>query len=238
MRLMRPMALATLLAQPLVAQQSPTPPDSVAADSVPTAGPHDWRLLPALAALGVVLAAAPPALFLVPNTTKPDSTRVLPDNYLAAYVTGGGIGENAPSSWTHSENLDLLRGHLYASLSIEHFQVREHLRYESIRAGYLFRPKRGFAGGLTLGYRRVSGRGGQDAAVIALPLMAGGREGAARFESAYVISREGVSWTYRLQAEAYLLPKPLFAGLVVEAKPLRQGAPYLGTVALLFGARR
>jgi hypothetical protein len=65
--------------------------------------------------------------------------------------------------------------------------------------------------------------------------MVGGREGAARFESAYVISREGVSWTYRIQAEAYLLPTPLFAGLVVEAKPLRQGGPYLGTVALLFG---
>lgn len=61
---------------------------------------------------------------------------------------------------------------------------------------------------------------------------------ALRFEPIYVMSDAGVSWTYRCQAEIYLLPKPLFAGFLVEAKPLRQGGPYQGTLGLLFGVRR
>lgn len=206
-------------------------------DSAPRGGHHPL-FLPALAGFGLVMAAAPPALFLAPGLTRPDSTLTLADNYIAVYVTGGGIGENGPTSWTNSEHLEVLRGHLYASVSLEHFQVKERLRYHTIRAGYLFRPKRAFAGGLTIGYRGVSGGGGQDAAIISLPLTIGGQVAAARLEPTYVIWREGVSWTYRFQGEFYGLPEPLFLGAVVDAKPLRHGGPYFGTLALLFGIRR
>jgi hypothetical protein len=132
----------------------------------------------------------------------------------------------------------MLWGHLYASASIEHFRVRERLRYYAVRAGYLFRPMSGFAAGLTVGYRSVSGGGGQDAATLSLPFMRGWEEVAIRFEPTYVISRAGVSWTYRVQGEFYGLPDPLFAGFVVDGKPLRQHGPYLATLALLVGVRR
>lgn len=237
LRLAKPMVLAALLAPPLVAQQS-TPPDSTVRDSLPPANPHDWRILPGFAGLFTALVVAPPALFLMPGLLTPDSTRALPDRYVAAYFMGGGIGEDAPSSWTHSENLDVLRGHLYASLSVEHFYHRERVQYQTIRVGYLFRPNRGVTGGVTVGYRQVSGNGGEDAVLIGLPITGGGQVATLRFEPIYAISRAGVSWTYRVQAEIYLLPKPLFTGVVIEAKPLRQGGPYQGTLGLLFGVRR
>jgi hypothetical protein len=196
-------------------------------------------MLPMFAGLFTALAVAPPALFLVPGLLTPDTTRALPNHYVAAYFMGGGIGgEDAPDSWTHSENFDALRGHLYASLSVEHFYRRERLQYQTVRAGYLFRPNRGVTGGVTVGYRCASGTGGEDAVLIGLPITGGGQVASLRFEPIYAMSRAGVSWTYRFEAEVYLLPKPLFAGLLAEAKPLRQGGPYQGTIGLLFGVRR
>jgi len=230
--------LALWLARPVAAQDGETPTDSTAADSTPPGGHHNPLLLPALVGLGIVMFAAPPALFLFPGFIKPGSSRTLPDRYFALYVTGGGIGNPYPSSWTNAEHLDMLRGHLYAAASVEHFHVRDRLRYYTIRAGYLFRPLSGFAGGLTVGYRSVSGGGGQDAATLGLPFMTGFQEGSIRFEPTYVISRAGVSWTFRLQTELYGLPDPLFAGFVVDVKPLRQDGPYMGSLAFLVGVRR
>jgi hypothetical protein len=196
-------------------------------------------MLPAMVGFGLVMAVAPPVLLLPRSLMKnADSTLILPNSSVTLYLTGGGIGEKWPSSWTNSEHLEVRWGHLYGAASIEHFHVRERLRYHTLRAGYLFRPKTGFAGGLTAGYRHVSGGGGRDAALIGLPLTVGREEGAVRFEPTYVISRDGVSWTYRVQAEFYGLPDPLIAGFMIDAKPLRQGGPYLATLALLFGIRR
>lgn len=238
LRLVQPMLLAALLAPALVAQQT-TAPDSTVGDSLPAAaGQHDWRMLPLYAGFLAALAVAPPAIFLVPGLLTADSSRALPNHYLAAYFMGGVIGGDAPSSWTHSENLDVQRGHLYASLSMDHFYRQEHLRYQTLRAGYLFLPKPGMSGGLTVGYRNVSGTRGEDALLIGLPLTGGGQLAALRFEPIYVISDAGVSWTYRCQLEMYFLPKPLFAGILGEAKPLRQDGPYRGTVGLMFGVRR
>jgi hypothetical protein len=229
---------ALWLPQPIVAQEGQTPTDTTAADSMRPGGHHHPLFLPALVGAGVVMAVAPPTLFLFPGLVTSDSTRTLADRYVALYLTGGGIGDDAPSSWTNAEHLDMLRGHLYAAASVEHFHFRERLRYYTIRAGYLFRPMSGFAGGLTVGYRSVSGGGGQDAATLSLPFMSGWQEVGIRFEPTYVISRAGVSWTYRFQGEFYGLPDPLFAGFVVDAKPLRQDGPYLATLALLMGVRR
>jgi hypothetical protein len=230
--------LALALAQPIVAQEEQTPTDSTATDSITPGGHHHPLMLPALLGAGLVMAAAPPALLLIPGFVRTDSNSSLAQRYVALYLSGGGIGEGAPSSWTNAEHLDILRGHLYAGVSIEHFHVRERLRYYSIRAGYLFRPLSGVAAGLTVGYRKMSGGRGEDAVTLSLPFTRGFREVAVRLEPTYVISRAGVSWTFRVQGELYALPDPLFAGFVVDAKPLRQDGPYLATLGLLVGVRR
>jgi hypothetical protein len=237
MRIVRPLLVALLLAGPVVGQEKLTPVDSTEVDSAPP-NPHHPLMLPAIVGAGLVMFVAPPLLLLPRNLIAPDSTRILPNSSLTLYLTGGGIGERWPTSWTNAEHLEVLSGHLYGAASIEHFHVRERLRYYTLRAGYLFRPKRGFAGGLTLGYRRVSGGGGRDAALIGLPFMTGFEKVAARFEPIYVISRDGVSWTLRFQAELYGLPEPLLTGFVIDVKPLRQNGPYQTTLALLFGIRR
>jgi hypothetical protein len=195
-------------------------------------------MVSALAGAFVAIVAAPPALFLVPGLLTPDSTRALPTHYAAAYLTGGGIGQDAPSAWTHSENLEIVRDPVFAAASLEHFYTQERLRFWSIRAGYLFRPHRGVAGGITLGYRGVAGSRGQDAVLIGLPIVGGSQLAAVRIEPVYAVSRAGVSWTFRFQGEVYLLPRPLLAGLIAEAKPLWQGGPYQGSVGVLFGVRR
>jgi hypothetical protein len=48
----------------------------------------------------------------------------------------------------------------------------------------------------------------------------------------------GVSWTFRFQGDFYFLPRPMLAGLLIEAKPLWQGGPYQGTVAGMLGVMR
>jgi hypothetical protein len=237
LRLLHAMVFAALLWTTLPAQQSEAS-DSTAEDSLPQRGPHDWRMVPVLAGAVVVFAAAPPALFLVPGLLTPDSTRALPTQYMAAYLTGGRIGHDAPSSWTHSENLEIIRGHLFGAVSLEHFSTQERLQFRSIRAGYLFRPNRGVAGGVTLGYRSVTGTRGQDAVLIGLPMSAGSEWAAMRLEPIYAVSGAGVSWTFRWQVDCYFLPRPMLAGLLVEAKPLWQGGPYQGAIALILGVRR
>jgi hypothetical protein len=226
------------LSQPLVAQEGQTAADTTVADSTQPGVRHPPLLLPALVGVAAVMATAPPALLLIPGLVRPDSTRWLADRYLALYLTGGGIGDGAPSSWTNAEHVDLRRGHLLASASIEHFNVGDRLRYSTLRAGYLFQPMRGMAGGLTLGYRSVSGTDGQDAVILSFPYLTGWRKIAVRFEPTYVMSGAGVSWTFRFQSELYELAGPMFAGFVIDAKPLRQDGPYLGTLALLIGIRR
>jgi hypothetical protein len=237
LRLTRATFLTALLAAPLKAQDAAAP-DSTTQDSLSQAGPHNWRMLPAFAGLSLAFVVAPPALFLIPGLLTPDSTRTLPTHHVAAYLAGGGIGDGAPNSWTHSENIEVIQGHLFASASLEHLYTQQRLRFGTIRAGYLFRPNPGLAGGFTLGYRSVAGSRGEDAVLIGFPLAAGGEKVAVRVEPIYAVSRAGVSWTFKVQGDFHILPKPLFTGMLVEAKPLWQDGPYQGVVAVLFGIMR
>ena len=149
------------------------------------------------------------------------------------------MGMDSPfEAWSHSENVELLSNHLYAALRLESFEVSHPVRFQSVAAGYLFRPKPAVRGGVTLGYRHASVRGGSDAVQIGLPLMVGSRLHLIRFEPTYVISRKGLMWRYRFQGEFPVPRTPLIWGLSIEATPLRQGGSYHGLVMLLFGVRK
>jgi len=230
----RSWVLTPLVIQPLMAQQ-PSPPDSVARDTVVRYA-HDWRLTAAMGALAVVMVGAPSAFVLSPRAAlETDSSMVLPGNSLTAFVTGGGTGTDEPTDWSWSAHLELLRDRFFAALSDEHFDVPRPVAYQTIRAGYLVHPYNSLRGGLTIGYRRAST--GENAALIGLPLTMGSHRASMRFEPTYVIAQTGISWTYRLQVEVYLMA-PLVVGMVGEAHPLRQGGHYHGTVSLLLGVRR
>jgi hypothetical protein len=226
--------LVALLCRSLVAQT----PDSVSGRTDRPSN-NEGGLALALAGAAVVFLVAPPALLLIPSDQGPPANP-LPRNALIASFVAGGSGVDAPSVWTPAEWIELRQDHLY--LSAEHTRIvgNDPIGFDMFQAGYRARPSAHphLEGGVTLGYRYASGRGVQNAAVVSLPMLVGSSFAAIRLEPSYVFSGSGVHWTYRFSGEFYTLPRPLFAGIRIEGKPLRQGGKYVGTMALLLGVRR
>lgn len=107
-------------------------------------------------------------------------------------------------------------------------------------AGYLFRPKRGAAGGATIGYRRASRYPAQRGVMISFPLIVDGYDGTMRLEPTYVLSPSGVNWNYRLLMEAAIGESPFSWGLDFEAKSLpleRRSKLFTSALALMIGVR-
>jgi len=232
--------LALVLGQPLgryALAQRPHPPDSTKTDSLPRRNNAEGLMLPFMAAFAGVLALAPPTLLL---------TRLYPDTsmgavssaHIAVYAMAGGMGEESPRNLTHSENLELFTHNITAAVRIESFSAFGGARFATVRAGYLFHTQNQARGGITLGYRHASGPGTESAVEIGLPFVIGNQRGAMWLVPTYLISHQGVMWNYRFQGEFYTLPKPFFAGMVVEAKSLRQNGKGFGSVTLLIGVRR
>ncbi|MFI5236189.1 MAG: hypothetical protein ACHQXA_10795, partial [Gemmatimonadales bacterium] len=167
----------------------------------------------------------------------PDTALQLPTRHLEGYLAAGVARTSSSNTFTLGEHIDLFVHHLYGSLAYEDFS-RWDVRLASGTAGYLLRPRGPLAGGVTLGYRRATGTGAEDALLIGLPLVFGSERAAMWFEATYAISHSGVSWGYRFQSDLYALPRPFFAGLRVEAQPLRHGGDYVATVALLVGVQQ
>jgi hypothetical protein len=224
--------LAALLCRSLSAQAS----DS--ATGRPVYNNHAGVALGLIAGTAV-LAIAPSAAMLLPSDEGPPEYP-LPRDVLIASFVGGGTGRDAPSAWTSAEWIELRQDHVYLSAERMRVSGDAPVGFETLQAGYRARPTGHprLEGGVTLGYRHATGPGVQDAAVLAFPALVGSSLAAMRFEPTYVFSASGVHWTYRFSGEFYSLPSPLFAGIRLEAKPLRQGDPYVGTVAFLLGVRR
>jgi hypothetical protein len=230
-------AFNPILSRSLAAQERPAPPDSTATDSAPQYG-HSPIIYPLFAGFLAALAFAP-AVFVIPGVPTNPGTEggPLSSNYTTIYFTAGGFELDQHEAWTHSQNLEIRRGHLYVALRVETFDALDRPSFYTARLGFLVQPKSKLSGGVTLGYRRAIGPDTEDAVEIGLPATIGNQRAAMRFEPIYLVSRKGVAWNYRFQGEIYLLPKPLFTGFTVEGKSLRQAGEYFGAVTLLFGAR-
>lgn len=220
---------------PLAAQQAAGTADSASRKGHPV---DDYLLLPVMAAVVAVGAVAPPALLLLRHPADTAQHRdSLPSTWLTAYATAGGMGENSPHTLTYSANAELLTGHLYAAMRVEHLWVAGSVGCRTARVGYLVRSHALLAGGLTVGYQETVGPGARGSLELGLPLVAGNRHVVVILSPTYNVSSTGVAWNYRFAMEVRELPRPLTAGLVIEVRHLREGGPYYGAVALLAGVQ-
>lgn len=219
------------------AQEPKAPADSVPTDTV-VAYRHGGMMF-AMAALTVVSAVAPSVMT---KLTTPDTSRKLSSttrDHVSAYLAGG-VSWIDGQRGTYSASIEVLERGWYAEMRVENFHRREHFRYQSLSAGYLFRPKRGAAGGATIGYRRASRYRAQRGVMISFPLIVDGYDGTMRLEPTYVFSPSGVNWNYRLLMEAAIGGSPFSWGLDFEAKSLpleRRSKLFTSALALMIGVR-
>lgn len=164
------------------------------------------------------------------------------DKRVSAHVAGGpAFADTSGETSAYSAGVEVLVRGWYAEVRNEHFRLPEHIEYRSARLGYLIHPVPEVAGGVTVGYREARGVRGHSGAELAFPFVAGSRTWWLRYEAAYVMGKEMVSWSYRMQAEFLFRGGPLYWGLNVEAKslPLSIGSKVMAVpVALLVGVRR
>lgn len=224
------------------AQEPKAPADSVPADTVLPDSVRAYRhggLLFAMAAFTVVSAVAPPVMM---TQATPDTTRTLSSptsDHVAAYVAGG-VSWIEGQTGTYSVSVELLERGWYAEMRVETFHLPKHIQYQSLSGGYLFRPKRGVAGGATIGYRRASRDRTQRGVTIGFPLIVDGYDGTGRLEPTYVFSPSGVNWNYRVLMELAIGDSPFSWGLNIEAKSLpveRRSRLFASAFALLIGMR-
>jgi hypothetical protein len=200
---------------------------------------HHGGMMLAMAAFTVVSAVAPSVMA---TRATPDTTRKLRSttrDHVSAYVAVGASWIEGQTS-AYSASIELLENGWYAEMRVETFHLPQHFQYQSVSGGYLFRPKRGVAGGATIGYRRASRDRTQRGVMIGFPLIVDGYDGTARIEPTYVVSPSGVNWNYRLLVELAIGDSPFSWGLSMEAKALpleRRSKLFTSALALLVGAR-
>lgn len=224
------------------AQTPAVPKDSVPKDSQPKQlqGPGcEMCILVVVAAFGVVMLTAPPSFMLIRQ--EPDSQRNLgfADDHFSVYLLGGGNWEKPGLGWVHSEGVEALKGRFYGELRIDSFDFSDlgSAQFQTIRTGYLLHPLPHLLGGVTIGYRRARGDSVQNALEIGLPLVAGAQRAWFRLNPTYLISSAGVTWNFRFQTDFPIYRTPLVLGFNVEARTLRQGGAYFGTMAVVLGTR-
>jgi len=206
-------------------EHPPASRDTTARDSN-AVSPNHGAVAVALAAATLVMLAAPGPLVFV---TNPDTTHLgFADNHVAVSVTAGplfGLGRGQDfGGWAYSAGVETLMNGVYAELRTENFTL-DHVRFWTIRGGYLFHPKAAVAGGATLGYRYAGRAGLENAIEVGFPLVVGTRRGWMRFEPSYVISSQGVSWNYRWQSE-FPVSHGLHGGFDFDVKPIHQAVSY------------
>ncbi len=201
-----------------------TPRDSIPADSAKTDSipryVHHPLMLPAMAVGIAILALAPAvgALAAAPMDTSVKLTWLLRD-HAAVRVAAGRSGKHG-QTWTYSADLEMLRGSWFGEARLENFHLPRHFQYQSVGAGYLFRQRRGIAGGPLLGYRRAPRDPRQSGFYLGLPYLIDMGGGVMRFEATYVFSSGGPTWNYRWLAELPLGKGPFSFGLAAESKSL------------------
>jgi hypothetical protein len=224
--------------------------DSILKDSLPPdsirGGPiHDPRMYLMVYAgifvLPVVLVTAPAPL--AKWWGEPGRTAMaFLDDHWAAYVSVGGYFHRG-QTWAHSASLEVLRKSVHAELHVEDFWRPRHVRYFTLRAGYLWHPRRRAAGGVTLGYVHADRDPAQRGLEIGVPLFVGSSSGTMRLEPTYVLSSSGLLWSGRLQLEFHIPGGPYFVGANMVGKSLQLRSDpsrddlAARAVTLLFGTR-
>lgn len=218
------------------------PRDTITVDVAYPEARHDPLLFPALAAATAVILVVPSAALalMVPVDTT-EST--FWEGRVSAYVTGG-FSWQEEQEGVQSANVELLWNGIYGAVRVENFELPRHFQYQSVRGGYLLHPKRGVAGGVTVGYRRAPQDRSHQGVEIGFPVFTGSRKGTLRLEPTYVFAPGGVSWNYRFQGDYPISGGPLFFGLCMEAKTVRMDRtlfrrvePFTSAFALVLGAR-
>ena len=213
-------------ASPLSAQTPPVRRDSVQRDSASadsvrrdsTAATPNHMLQVALYALVIAPAGLP---WIHPKDTveQPDSLGFWTD-HIAVHATGGlASGRDGPilgASWTGSASLEVLSGGTVFEVRSEHLQLHEHVEYRTFRIGQMARPRARYAGGVTIGVRRVRNLPRHEGLEIAFPFVGGGQNAWLRLESAYVMSIKQSSWNYRIQYERRLGTGPFVASITAD----------------------
>lgn len=217
--------------------QTPQPPrDSVALDSArsgradtDTVPPDSGRrgpvhpvwgplLIPGAYVALMVAAIAPAPLARWWGPAGPTRMALL-DNHAAVHLSLGGQIEGPPTvaSGIHAE---VIRNGWHAQLRGEDFGRPPDILYVTARGGYLWRPKRYAAGGVTMGLVHASGDSRQQGVELGFPLFVGMRTGTIRVEPTYVLSPDGPLWSYHVQLEGHLPGERYVAGMSATGKSL------------------
>ena len=250
-------ALGVLSASPARAQSHP-PSDSARRDSLHRDSVHVrpvesplMLLIPVVgvglfAAMGGAFAFAPAPFALLPR--QPDHPPLgFLDEHRAVYVTAG-AGFGTGRGWATSANAEAMHGHWLNEASFEDFQRRERVQHISVAGGYLWHPRRGTAGGVTIGYQYARVGWMESGATIGFPFFIGDVANTFRIEPTYTVSVHGALWNYRLQYDRRIGRSPYFAGLraVGKSAPLNSSHPlyaerpeqyFAQAASILFGAR-
>jgi hypothetical protein len=217
--------LAVVLSQPASAQSPSTRADSIASteqrtDSTVARRAHDPRmllLLPAGAAavLAILFVPAPLAFWL----GEPDSTHhAFQPNQQSASMALGGRFQNG-QTWSHAIGLEASRGDVYGEVTVEEFWRPRHIRYISLRGGRFWHPRKGVAGGLSVGYMHANAEARHRGPEFGLPLLVADSVGRSlRLEPTYVVGSSGVVFNYRLQLRTPLARSRYFAGVSLTGK--------------------
>jgi hypothetical protein len=216
---------AVVLSQAAMAQSPSTRADSIASteqhtDSAVARRTHDPRmllLLPAGAAavLAILFVPAPLAFWL----GDPDSThRAFLPRQQAVSMALGGRFQNG-QTWSHAIGLEAIRGDVYGEIAIEEFWRPRHIQYVSVRGGRFWHPRKGVAGGLSVGYMHANAEVRQRGPEIGLPLLVADSVGRSlRLEPTYVVGAAGVVFNYRLQLRTPIARSRYFAGASLIGK--------------------
>lgn len=236
------------------ARRDTTLRDSVAApcDTTPT-----LRNIHGLQAALYAIAIAPPLVLRIPPAydrpacapppaPEPPGPRLgwWPDHVTVSVAPGYAASSEDPprarwESVSGAVGVEALRRGYLAEGRFETFRIPERLDYYTVRVGRLWHPDSSLAGGLTIGYRAVSGpRPRQRGVEVAFPLVAGRPSWWVRVETAYVMSLRQSSWSWRLEGDRLLGEGPLFVGarLVVDSWEIRRrGEASHSLAALVLG---
>jgi hypothetical protein len=232
--------LSLVLVQVAAAQASPAACDSACRDTTVLRGNPDNYGLLVLAGLLGVAPASPLLINSIRTQQRADTGSDVPDHYVIAYAAAGYVGHWKSDGWGLSQDVQAFSHHAYGEVRVQDLYAPAFVQVRTLTVGYLVHPVPQDLGGVTVGYRHANRPGAADALEIGLPLIAGGKSGIGRMrlEPIYAISAHGVSWDYRWESVFFPGRSAFVVSVDVEFKPLRQGAPYYGTLLLGFGLRR
>ena len=217
--------------------------DTVATDTIRLHPIHPgimYLLLPASFAMVVVAVVAPAPLAAWFGQRGPTKMSFL--NPHAEVRLSGGGQLHQRWIWANAAEFQVVRNNRLGELQVEDIWRPSHVRYLTLSAGQLWHPRHVTAGGITLGYVYAQGDATQSGPALGLPLYIGDSNATMRLEPAYIMSRHGLLWNGRLQAQANFPGRPYFVGASLVGKSQNMALAekdhlFASAVTVLFGTR-